>query len=88
MASVISICNIALRWVRPQYAATPDVALLGAKHDDFSFIHKIEGDTIYADIAPALVRYTFQHTDPAKSPSLFVEVLSWHLTTRLAMPLH
>jgi hypothetical protein len=47
----------------------------------------LEGDRLYCDLSPALLRYTFRLTDPSRYAPLFVEALSWHLAVRLAMPL-
>lgn len=74
------------RYVRPQYSEA-DIDLGDAKLDTFGVMHEIEGDRIYTDISPALLRYTYRVTDPTKFPPMFVEALSWHLAVRLAMPL-
>lgn len=75
-----------VRYVRQEYAAI-DRAIEGAKLDSFGIAHEIEGDTIYCDISPAFLRYTYRLTDPTKFSPLFVEALAWHLAVRLAMPL-
>lgn len=75
-----------LRYVRPEYSED-DVDLEGVKTDSFGVMHELEGQTIYTDISPAFLRYTFRVTDPTKFPPLFVEALAWHLSVRLAMPL-
>lgn len=75
-----------VRYVRPQYSTTP-LDLDDPKMDAFGVMHEIEGQTIYTDISPALLRYTAQVTDPTKFSPMFVEALSWHLAVRLAMPL-
>lgn len=75
-----------VRWVQPKYSEQ-DVDITGAKLDDFGIMHEIEGDTIYCDISPAFLRYTYRLTDPTKFSPLFVEALAWHLSVRLAMPL-
>jgi len=51
------------------------------------FHHAIEGQTIFCDVSPAYLTYTFQLTDPAQFPADFIEALGWHLAVRLAMPL-
>lgn len=75
-----------VREVRPEYS-TDILNLSGAKIDDYGIMHEIEGDTIYCDISPAFLRYTYRLTDPTKFSPLFVEALGWHLAVRLAMPL-
>lgn len=70
-----------VRIVRPEYS-TGD-----PRPDDPQTPYDIEGDTIYCDLSPAFLRYTFRLVDPVKFPPLFVEALSWHLAVRLAMPL-
>ena len=75
-----------IREVRPEYSEL-DVDISSAKTDDYGIKHDIEGDTIYCDISPAFLRYTYRLTDPTKFSPLFVEALGWHLAVRLAMPL-
>jgi len=78
-----------VRWIRPQYVADPNSDLFDClplgREDQFPY--EIEGGTIYCNLSPCLLRYTFRLTDPAKFSPLFVEALAWHLTVRLAMPL-
>jgi hypothetical protein len=76
-----------LRYVRPEYSDTDIVEIGGAKLDNFGIAHEVEGETIYTDISPAFLRYTYRVIDPSKFPPLFVEALAWHLAVRLAMPL-
>lgn len=75
-----------VRYVRPQYSEN-DVGIGSPQTDAFGIMHEIEGQTIYTDISPAFLRYTYRVTDPTKFPPLFVEALAWHLAVRLAMPL-
>lgn len=75
-----------IRYVRPEYSET-EIDLSDAKLDNFGIAHEVEGDTIYCDISPAFLRYTYRLTDPSKFSPLFVEALAWHLSVRLAMPL-
>lgn len=75
-----------VRWIVPQYSNDP-IEIGSAKTDNFGVLHDIEGETIYCDISPAFLRYTYRLTDPTKFSPLFVEALSWHLSVRLAMPL-
>lgn len=75
-----------IRFIRPEYSAVNCA-------DDFpsdlpsGFPYAIEGQTIYSDLSPVFLRYTYRIDDPTKFPPLFVEALSWHLAVRLAMPL-
>lgn len=75
-----------ISYVRPQYSDTP-LALDDPKLDAFGVMHEVEGQAIYTDISPALLRYTARVADPTKFPPLFVEAMGWHLSVRLAMPL-
>lgn len=75
-----------IRYVRPEYAEG-DPEIEDVKLDAFGVRHEVEGDTIYSDISPAFLRYTYRLTDPTAFPPLFVEALAWHLSVRLAMPL-
>lgn len=74
-----------LRWVRPEYSTTDPHHL--TKQEELAFPYDEEGTTIYCDLSPAFLRYTFQLTDPTRFSPLFVEAFGWHLATRLAMPL-
>jgi hypothetical protein len=49
--------------------------------------YDLEGTTIFCDLSPVYLEYTWRITDPATFPPLFVDALSWHLAVRLAMPL-
>jgi hypothetical protein len=81
-----------VRWIRPRYAndgvnldaCSPDLDELGR---ELSNPYEIEGETLYCNLSPALLRYTFRLTDPTKFSPLFIDALSWHLAVRLAMPL-
>lgn len=75
-----------VRAVRPLYS-NDLVDIEDAKTDSYGIMHEIEGQTIYTDISPAFLRYTYRVPDPTKFPPLFVEALAWHLAVRLAMPL-
>lgn len=72
-----------IRWLRPQYSTDDPVSL----HQEVTTPYDVEGQTIYANLSPAFLRYTTRLTDPAKFSSLFSEALAWHLAVRLAMPL-
>lgn len=74
-----------VRWIRPAYSATDNCRL--TPQQEISFPHEVEGDTIYCDLSPAFLRYTFKLEDASRYPPLFVDALSWHLAVRLAMPL-
>lgn len=74
-----------VRWVRPQYSVTdphPETP-----QEEISHPYDIEGDTIYCNLSPAFLRYTFNLTDPTRFSPLFIDAMSWHLSTRLAMPM-
>ncbi len=73
-----------VRWVRPAYSE--DNGKL-SEQEEIEFPYEIEGDTIYCDLSPAFLRYTFDLSDPSKFSPLFVDAMSWHLAVRLAMPL-
>lgn len=75
-----------VREVRPQYSED-EVDLTAVQTDSYGVMHEIEGDTIYCDLSPAFLRYTYRLADPTKFSPLFVEALAWHLSVRLAMPL-
>lgn len=74
-----------VRWIRPAYSNTDSCRL--TPQQEISFPHEVEGDTIYCDLSPAFLRYTFKLEDASRYPPLFVDALSWHLAVRLAMPL-
>jgi len=82
-----------VRWIRPRYSAdaaalpetlNPDLDEAGR---EMQYAYALEGDRLYCDLSPALLRYTCRLTDPTKYAPLFIEALSWHLAVRLAMPL-
>lgn len=74
-----------VRWVRPEYSATdPSPQSL---QEEIGNPYEIEGQTIYCNLSPAFLRYTYRLTDPTKYSPLFAEALGWHLAVRLAMPL-
>lgn len=75
-----------VREVRPLYSSDP-IDIDDAKTDSYGVMHEIEGQTIYTDISPAFLRYTYRVSDPTKFSPLFSEALAWHLSVRLAMPL-
>lgn len=49
--------------------------------------YEIEGQTLYCNLSPCYLTYTFRLTDPTKFTPLFIDALGWHLAVRLAMPL-
>ena len=73
-----------VRWVRPAYSED-DLAL--TRQQEISHQYEAEAQRIYCNLSPAFLRYTAMITDPSLFPPLFVDALSWHLATRLAMPL-
>jgi len=81
-----------VRWIRPRYASDgvnldacgPDLDTIGR---ELQYPYELEGDALYCNLSPALLRYTFRLVDPTKFSPLFVETLAWHLAVRLAMPL-
>jgi hypothetical protein len=78
-----------VRWVRPNYTAPApgELRLTDDERQELNHPYALEGETIYCDLSPALLRYTFRLTDPTKFSTLFVDALAWHLAVRLAMPL-
>lgn len=76
-----------VRYLRPQYVADDPNDYSSAQSDAFGFAHEIEGQTIYCDLSPAFLRYTYRNTDPTKYSTMFIEAMSWHLAVRMAMPL-
>ncbi|MGZ2448291.1 hypothetical protein ACVIRO_001045 [Rhizobium ruizarguesonis] len=78
-----------VRWIRPNYSANlgDDLQSLGALGREDQHPYEIEGGTLYCNLSPCLLRYTFRLTDPTKFSPLFIDALSWHLAVRLAMPL-
>ena len=73
-----------IRWVRPDYSA--DFQAM-TRQDEISVPHEVDGQRIYCNLSPAVLRYTVRLEDPTLFSPLFVDALSWHLATRLAMPL-
>lgn len=74
-----------VRWVRGAYSTidpTPQTL-----QQEILNPYDIEGSTLYCNLSPAFLRYTFRLTDPTKFTPLFIEALSWHLAVRLAMPM-
>lgn len=49
--------------------------------------HEVRGNSIYCDLSPAYLNYTFRNEDPTLYPPLFQEALAFALAVRLAMPL-
>lgn len=73
------------RWVRREYSTVdPSPQTL---QEEIANPYEIEGETIYCNLSPAFLRYTWRVVDPTKYSPLFVDALSWHLSVRLAMPL-
>lgn len=74
-----------VRWLRSEYSETePTNTTIG---QEIANPYEAEGGTIYCDLSPAFLRYTFKQTDPTRFSLLFIEALSWQLAVRLAMPL-
>ncbi|OHV24944.1 hypothetical protein EOS93_25190 [Rhizobium sp. RMa-01] len=77
-----------IRWIRRQYVADPaDDCVRFDLRSEFQSPYEIEGDKLYCNLSPCLLRYTFRLTDPTKFSPLFIDALSWHLAARIAMPL-
>lgn len=82
-----------IRWIRPRYAGDAAIPPETLKPDldeagrEMQYAYALEGDRLYCDLSPALLRYTCRLTDPTKYSPLFIEALAWHLAVRLAMPL-
>lgn len=74
-----------IRWVRPEYSLNDPCS--ADPQEELAHPHDVEGQTIYSNLSPAFLRYTFRLTDPTRFSPLFVETMSWHLATRIAMPL-
>lgn len=74
-----------VRWIRPAYAV--DDPCVQTHQEEIGNPYDMEGEAIFCNLSPAFLRYTVRLTDPTKYSPLFVETLSWHLATRLAMPL-
>ncbi len=74
-----------IRWVRSQYSETEPTQQTLAEEAQTQY--EIEGGTIFCNLSPAFLRYTWALTDPTKFKPLFVEALSWQLAVRLAMPM-
>lgn len=73
------------RWLRREYS-TVDLCPQTLQ-EEIANPYEIEGETVYCNLSPAFLRYTFKLVDPTKFSPLFVEALSWHLAVKLAMPL-
>jgi hypothetical protein len=74
-----------VRWIRREYSLTDDCPQ--TLQQEIANPYEIEGQTIYCNLSPAFLRYTWKLTDPTRFSTLFVEALSWHLAVRMAMPL-
>ena len=74
-----------VRWVRREYSLTDECPQ--TLQQEITNPYEIEGQTIYCNLSPAFLRYTWKLTDPTRFSALFVEALSWHLAVRMAMPL-
>lgn len=74
-----------VRWTRPDYST--DDPCVQTQQQELGNPYETEGDVIFSNLSPCFLRYTFRLADPTKFSPMFVETLSWHLTTRLAMPL-
>jgi len=74
-----------VRWLRPEYSTVDPCPQ--TLQEEIGNPYEIEGETVYCNLSPAFLRYTFRLVDPTKYPPPFVEAFSWHLAVRLAMPL-
>jgi hypothetical protein len=54
---------------------------------DYANGFEIEGETLYTNLAPCFLVYTYRMTDPTKLTPLMVDALAWNLAVPLAMPL-
>ncbi len=75
-----------IRSIRPMYSET-DACRLQTEQEEISNPYDIEGETIYCNIETAFLRYTFDLVDPTKFTALFVDALSFSISTRMAIPL-
>jgi hypothetical protein len=57
----------------------------GVEYTDIPYT--VEGRIVYADVSPAFGHYTFNLQDCALLTPLFEEALSWHLASKIAIPL-
>lgn len=73
-----------VRWVRQAYSPA-DAHITAAQ--EVGNPYEIEGSTIYCNLSPAFLRYTYRLTDPTKFPPMFIEALAAALAVRLAMPI-
>ncbi len=74
-----------VRWIRRQYSSLDPRPL--TRQEELSLPYETEGQTIYCNLSPAFLRYTFRLTDHTRFSPMFAEAMSWHLATRIAMPL-
>ncbi len=49
--------------------------------------YDVAGTTIYTNVKPAFLEYTYRLVDPTKFSATFVEAFGWELAVRIAMPL-
>jgi hypothetical protein len=76
-----------VRWVRPEYSQVDYLPRDAGTPECLCDPHEIEGQTIYCNLSPAFLRYTFRLTDPTRYSPMFIDALALHLAVRLAMPL-
>lgn len=74
-----------VRWVRPEYSETECGPM--SLQEELRYPYEIEGETIYCNLSPAYLRYTWAITDPTKFPPAFVDALAASLAARLAYPI-
>lgn len=74
-----------VRYIRPEYSETPSTDT--PPPGEYGYPYELEGQKLYCDLSPALLRYTYRLTDPTKYSPTFIEAFGWHLAVRLAMPL-
>lgn len=73
-----------VRWIFPYSGDDqPRIADCDAAKIPFD----VDGGLIFANASPAVLVYTARIEDSSQFTPLFVDALSWHLATRLAMPL-
>lgn len=80
--------RLKVRWIRPQYdEAAKRIRPEHYQRAELAIPFELQGETLYSDLTPCFLRYTFRLTDPTKFSDLFIDALSWHLASYLAMPL-
>ncbi len=76
-----------VRYIRSEYSTLDPKPGVIEDLTPYGHPYEIEGTTIYCNLSPAFLRYTFRLTDPTRFSPLFIEALACHLAVRLAMPM-